>query len=101
MATDNPTFKPPFLGSRVAKGIAVDDVAAYLNETALFRNQWGYRPEEGEDDAAFKDRVRGLLREQLSKAKAEQLLVPQVAWGHFAANADGDDLVIFEGREPI
>ena len=34
-------------------------------------------------------------REQLSTAKAGRLLVPQVAWGHFAANADGDDLVIF------
>ena len=96
VAVDNPTFKPPFLGSRVAKGMALDEVAAYLNETALFRNQWGFRPEKGENDPAFKDRVRALLREQLATAKAEQLLVPQVAWGHFAANADGDDLVIFE-----
>ena len=93
---DNPTFKPPFLGSRVAKGIAVDDIAAYLNETALFRNQWGYKPVNGEDDGAFKDRVRPLLRDQLATAKAGQFLVPQVAWGHFAANADGDDLVLFE-----
>ena len=31
----------------------------------------------------------------LATAKSEQLLVPQVAWGHFAANADGDDLVIW------
>ena len=96
VATDNPTFKPPFLGSRVAKGMAIDDVAAYLNETALFRNQWGFRPENGENDQAFKDRVRSLLREQLAAATAQQLLVPQVAWGHFAANADGDDLVVFE-----
>jgi 5-methyltetrahydrofolate--homocysteine methyltransferase len=96
VATDNPTFKPPFLGSRVAKGIPLDDIATYLNETALFRNQWGYRPEGGEDDAAFKERVRPLLRDQLATAKAGQLLVPQVAWGHFAANADGDDLVLFE-----
>ena len=96
VAADNPTFKPPFLGSRVAKGMAIDDVAAYLNETALFRNQWGFRPEKGENDPAFKERVRALLREQLATAKAEQLLVPQVAWGHFAANADGDDLVVFE-----
>ena len=59
VATDNPTFKPPFLGSRVAKGMAIDDIAAYLNETALFRNQWGFRPENGEDDASFKERVRG------------------------------------------
>ncbi|MGD0313730.1 MAG: methionine synthase [Acidimicrobiales bacterium] len=96
VAMDNPTFKPPFLGSRVAKGMAIDDVATYLNETALFRNQWGFRPEPGENDPAFKERVRSLLREQLATAKASQLLVPQVAWGHFAANADHDDLIIFE-----
>jgi len=95
VVTDNPVFVPPFVGSRVAKGMSVDDVATYLNETALFRNQWGFRPESGEDDPSFKERVRSLLREQLATAKAEQLLVPQVAWGHFAANADGDELVIF------
>jgi 5-methyltetrahydrofolate--homocysteine methyltransferase len=96
VATDNPVFEPPFLGSRVARGLALDDVAEYLNETALFRNQWGFRPEDGENDAAFKDRVRAVLREQLARVKAEQLLVPQVVWGHFPANADGDDLVIFD-----
>ena len=96
VAADNPLFTPPFVGSRIAKGIAIDDIAAYINETALFRNQWGYRPESGEDDSAFKDRVRSLLRSRMAEAKAEQLLVPQVAWGHFAANADGNDLVIFK-----
>ena len=96
VATDNPVFVPPFVGSRLAKGMSIDDIASYLNETALFRNQWGLRPENGEDDPAFKERVRSLLREQLSKATAEQLLVPQVAWGHFAANAEGDDLVIWK-----
>lgn len=96
VASDNPVFAPPFTGSRVAKGVAIDDIAAFLNETALFRNQWGFRPEGGENDPAFKDRVRNVLREQLARATAEQLLVPQVAWGHFAANADGDDLVIFK-----
>ena len=93
--TDNPVFVPPFLGSRVAKGIAIDDVAGYLNKTALFRNQWGYRPENGETDEEFKDRVSVVLREELDKAKAKDLLVPQVAWGYFAANGDGDDLVIW------
>ena len=95
VAADNPLFPPPFTGSRVAKGMAIDDLATYLNETALFRNQWGFRPDSGEDDPAFKDRVRSRLREELATAKAEQLLVPQVAWGHFPANADGEDLVIW------
>ncbi len=96
VASDNPTFPPPFLGSRVAKGMSLDEIAAYLNETALFRNQWGFRPEEGEDDKAFKTRVRALLRDQLAEAKEEQLLVPQAVWGHYPANAEGDDLVIWK-----
>jgi 5-methyltetrahydrofolate--homocysteine methyltransferase len=98
VATDNPVFRPPFVGSRVAKGMSLDDIATYLNETALFRNQWGFRPDKatGEDDATFKDRIRPQLRELLAETKAAQLLVPQVAWGHFAANADGNDLVIWK-----
>jgi 5-methyltetrahydrofolate--homocysteine methyltransferase len=93
---DNPVFDPPFVGSELAKGVGIDEIAAYLNETALFRNQWGYRPEGGESDAEFKTRVRAVLRDQLAEARASGVLVPQVAWGYFAANADGDDLVIWK-----
>ena len=96
VAADNELFRPPFVGTRIAKGIALDEVAEFLNLTALFRNQWGFRPEEGEDDAAFKDRVKATLREQLAKAKEADLLVPQVAYGHFAANAEGNDLIIWK-----
>ena len=46
VVTDNEVFVPPFLGSRVVKGIALDDIAEYVNETALFRNQWQFRPEK-------------------------------------------------------
>ena len=50
---DNPIFEPPFWGSQVVKGIAIDDIAAYINETAIFRNQWQFRPEKdgGVDEA--------------------------------------------------
>jgi 5-methyltetrahydrofolate--homocysteine methyltransferase len=94
--TDNKVFVPPFLGSRVEKGLPLDDIAAYLNETALFRNQWGYRPEPGENDAAFKDRVRAQLRAQLATARSMDVLRPAVAYGYFAANGDGNDLVIWK-----
>jgi len=93
--TDNPLFPPPFLGSRVAKGMSVDEISDYLNLTALFRNQWGFRPENGEDDPAFKERVSATLREQLAIAKEEDLLIPQVVWGHFPAASEGNDLVLF------
>ena len=93
--TDNEVFVPPFLGSRVAKGVPLDDVVSYLNETALFRNQWGYRPLEGETDADFKERIRAELRARLDEAKAEGVLIPSVAWGYFPANSDGTDLIIY------
>ncbi|MFP5326707.1 MAG: methionine synthase, partial [Acidimicrobiia bacterium] len=37
VATDNEVFKPPFIGAEVVKGLPIDDIAAYINETALFR----------------------------------------------------------------
>ncbi len=94
--TDNPIFVPPFVGSRVIKGVSLDDIAAYINETALFRNQWGFRPENGEDDDAFKTRLRPELRDQLDKARADDLLIPQVVYGYWPANGDGTDLVVWE-----
>ena len=99
VVTDNEVFVPPFLGTKIIKGIPLDDIAAYINETALFRNQWQFRPEtiDGttESDEEFKDRIRATLREQLAEAKAADMLVPQLVYGYFAANSDGDDLVIW------
>ncbi|GAC1539328.1 MAG: methionine synthase [Acidimicrobiales bacterium] len=95
VAADNPVPTPPFLGSRVVRGVALDDIAGYLNETALFRNQWGYRPEGGETDDDFKSRVRAVLRDQLDAARTTGVLVPQVVYGYFPANGDGDDVVVW------
>ena len=104
----NPLFVPPFLGSKVIKGVALDEIATYTNETALFRNQWQFRPikavdgaghEAMETDAEFKDRVRPILREELAMAKKADLLVPQVVYGYFPVNADGTDLIVWEDTD--
>jgi 5-methyltetrahydrofolate--homocysteine methyltransferase len=100
VATDNEVFAPPFLGSRVVKGIAIDDIAAFLNPTALFRNQWQFRPDKRADgsvetDAEFKERLAPVLRDQLDRAKADGLLVPQVVYGYYCVNGDGNDLVVW------
>jgi 5-methyltetrahydrofolate--homocysteine methyltransferase len=99
VAVDVPIFTPPFLGGRVAKGVSLDDIATYINETALFRNQWQFRPEGGESDDEFKARIRPRLRAALDEAKAEGWLVPAVAWGYFPVNAEGDDLVVWKDEE--
>jgi 5-methyltetrahydrofolate--homocysteine methyltransferase len=93
---DNQIFVPPFTGSRVIRGVSIDEIVPYLNLTALFRNQWQYRPEKGERDPEFKERLAPLLRDQIAKARADDLLHPKVVYGYFPANADGDDLVIWD-----
>ncbi len=95
VAPDNPVFAPPFLGSRIVKGISLDEIAEYVNETALFRNQWQYRPEGSESDDDFKERIRAVFRSELAAAKAGGYLVPQVVYGYYCVNADGDDLVVW------
>jgi len=99
VATDVPVFAPPFPGARVAKGISLDEIATYVNETALFRNQWQFRPEGGEPDDEFKARIRPTLRSELDAAKAEGWLVPAVVWGYFPVNSEGDDLVVWRDED--
>jgi len=97
VADDVRVFTPPFLGTRVAKGISLDEIASMLNETALFRNQWQFRPDKAsaETDEQFKARIRPTLQAELATAKAEGLLVPAAVWGYFPVNSDGDDLVVW------
>ena len=96
--TENPVFEPPFLGERHLKGISLDDISRFINQTALFRMQWRYKPEKSinETDADFKKRIGKILNKWLNQAKAKNLLQPAVAYGYFPANSKGDDLLIFE-----
>jgi 5-methyltetrahydrofolate--homocysteine methyltransferase len=98
VAVDNPVFVPPFVGSRIEKGIPLDEIAAYLNQTALFRGQWGYRPDKSiaESDAEFKQRISGVLRDRLALARSSGVLQPAVAYGWFAVNSEGNDLIVWK-----
>ena len=103
VAVDNEVFVPPFLGSRVVKGISIDEIAGFVNETALYRNQWQYRPERVVTTAivrrtttSSRRAIRATFREQLAAAKASGVLVPQLVYGYFPANGDGDDLVVWD-----
>jgi 5-methyltetrahydrofolate--homocysteine methyltransferase len=95
VAADNHVFVPPFTGSRVVKGIAIDEIVPYLNLTALFRNQWQFRPAIDENDREFKERISQVLKGELAKARTDEVLVPQVVYGYYPANGDGDELVVW------
>ncbi|MDK1102775.1 MAG: methionine synthase [Actinomycetota bacterium] len=95
VTTDNPIPEAPFFGARIVKGIEIDEIARYLNTTALLRNQWQYRPEKGETGEAFKERLAPEVRRNIASARAHDLLQPQVVYGYFPASSDGDQLVVW------
>lgn len=99
VSSNEPIPTAPFFGSRVVKGIPLDAITPYLNTTALLRNQWQYRPESGESDDAFKERLGPEMRSRIASAQSAHLLQPQVVYGYFHANADGDDLIIWNDGE--
>jgi len=96
--------EPPFWGTRVVRGISLDDVWPLLNEVALFRNQWGFSKSQDMSPDDYQqfldDEARPVLREWIARAKAEQLLVPEVVYGYLPANGDGNDLVIWDPEAP-
>jgi 5-methyltetrahydrofolate--homocysteine methyltransferase len=95
---DVPVPQPPFIGTRVVRGIPLAEYASYLDERALFLGQWGLKPARGgagpshEDLAETEGRPR--LRMWLERAQTEGLLQAAVVHGFFRCVSEGDDLIV-------
>ncbi|MFJ8187156.1 methionine synthase [Streptomyces sp. NPDC096105] len=90
VATDNPVPTPPFRGTRVVKGIQLKEYASWLDETALFRGQWGLTKDLVETEG--RPRLRGLL----DTLQSENLLEAAVVYGYFPCVSKNDDLIILD-----
>jgi 5-methyltetrahydrofolate--homocysteine methyltransferase len=96
--TDVPIPAPPFWGTKVIKDLPIEEVFAYVNETALIRGQWRVvrgTMSELEYRAILEDQVYPDYRILREKVKHERLLHPQVVYGYFPCQSDGDDLVVY------
>jgi 5-methyltetrahydrofolate--homocysteine methyltransferase len=98
VAADNPIPTPPFWGTRVVKGIALNDYASWLDERATFLGQWGLRASRGGEGPSYEDLVetegRPRLRMWMDRLHTENLLEAAVVYGYFPAVAKGDDLIV-------
>ncbi len=90
VATDNPVPTPPFRGTRVVKGIQLKEYASWLDETALFRGQWGLTKELIETEG------RPRLRALLDRLRTDNVLEAGVVHGYFPCVSKGDDLIILD-----
>jgi len=98
VATDVPVPAVPFYGSRVVKGIALQDYASYLDERATFMGQWGLRGSRGGKGPSYEELVetegRPRLRDWLARIQSEGIMNAAVTYGYFPCVSKGDDLII-------
>ncbi len=92
---------PPFWGTRVVRGLNLTDLFPYINETTLFRGQWGFRNRNGQttQDAwaeVVERDARPALRRLQAEALSSGILEPAVVYGYFPAQAHGDDLIVYQ-----
>jgi 5-methyltetrahydrofolate--homocysteine methyltransferase len=94
-APDIPT--PPFWGVRVKKDYDLREVFRYINDTALFKNQWQLKTASQDDYLRLvEEKFRPIKRELEGEIIASGLFEPRVVWGYFPAQAEGNDVVVYE-----
>lgn len=88
---------PPFWGVRVKKDFDLREVFAYINDTALFKNQWQLKTASQEDYLRLVEQKFRPIKKQLEdEIIASGLFAPQAVWGYFPAQADGNDVVVYD-----
>jgi 5-methyltetrahydrofolate--homocysteine methyltransferase len=94
---------PPFWGARLVERVALDQILPFVNRVALYRGQWGFRKgamSDADYDAHLQDNVDPIFDRLAAQCRAENILRPQVVYGWFPCNSDGDDLVIYDPTKP-
>ncbi len=96
---DNEIPTPPFWGSRVVKGIPLNDYVSMLDERALFVGQWGLKGGKSFTDMAEQE-GRPRLRQLLNDVQVNNWIEAAVVYGYFPCFSEGNDLVILDPEDP-
>ncbi len=98
IVTDAPNIPaPPFWGVRVRKDYDLREVFQYINETALFKNQWQLKTASQSDYVRLvEEKFRPIKKRLEEEVIASGLFQPAVVWGYFPAQAEGNDVVVYE-----
>jgi 5-methyltetrahydrofolate--homocysteine methyltransferase len=88
---------PPFWGVRVKKDFDLREIFPFINETALFKNQWQLKTASQEDYLRLVEQKFRPIKKQLEEEIiAAGWFEPKAVWGYFPAQSDGNDVVVYE-----
>jgi 5-methyltetrahydrofolate--homocysteine methyltransferase len=89
--------QPPFWGVRVRRDFDLRQLFDYINETALFKNQWQLKTASQQDYVRLvEEKYRPILKGLEEEVRRENWFDPKVVYGFFPCQSDGNDLVVYE-----
>jgi 5-methyltetrahydrofolate--homocysteine methyltransferase len=101
VVSDAPSIPtPPFWGVKVRKDFDLREVFQYINDTALFKNQWQLKTASQEDYVRLVEQKFRPIKLQLQEEIiASGIFEPKVVYGYFPAQADGNDVIVYEATQ--
>lgn len=88
---------PPFWGVRVRKDFDLREIFPYINDTALFKNQWQLKTASQEDYVRLVEHKFRPIKKQLEEEViASGLFEPKAVHGYFPAQGEGNDVIVYE-----
>ena len=88
--------RTPAWGPRVVRQMPLELVFKYLSKNELFRLSWGAKNAHGEEWERLQDEFKARLERMQRQALREGWLKPQAVYGYWPAQADGNDLVVYD-----
>ena len=88
---------PPFWGVRVRKDFDLRELFQYINDTALFKNQWQLKTASPDDYLRLvEEKFRPIKKDLEEEVIANGWFEPKVVYGYFQAQSEGNDLIVYQ-----
>jgi 5-methyltetrahydrofolate--homocysteine methyltransferase len=99
---DNPIPTPPFWGRRAVTNWPARLLFPYINRTALFTAQWGFR-QKGQSKEEYarllEEKAEPVFRDLQRRAVEDGLLQPKIVYGYFPVQSEGDNLIVYRPED--
>jgi len=94
--------EPPFWGVRVRKDFDLRELFPYINETALFKNQWQLKTASQEDYLRLvAEKLRPIKQAAGGRNYFEWVVCAQGGVWVFPRSGDGNDVVYMSRRQGL
>ncbi|MDB9445547.1 methionine synthase [Anabaena sp. CS-542/02] len=106
VAVDIPRPTPPFWGTQLLQpaDIPIEEVLWYLDLQALIAGQWQFRKPKEQSKEEYQEflqhKVYPILEGWKERIITENLLHPQVIYGYFPCQSQGNTLYIYDSHHP-